>query len=102
METGATFLRWLRRPGDERQLTDCLGYAAKVDDGFAKGLAESLLRSVRESAHERGAELAESLLASMPEALTCQPEDPATGAVPNAGDCSAESDHHKKAESTGS
>lgn len=65
-------LWWLRRPGHERQLTDCLGELSRIDPQIAHGLAKSLLEAAAlESQNAR----AEQLLGALPESLTCSREE---------------------------
>ena len=73
----ATILWWLRRPGHERQLTDCLGELARVDTAVAHGLADALLQA---AATHGLAERAETLLDRLPGELTCSREE-VTGKV---------------------
>src|SRR4051794_7526780 len=72
----STILWWLRRPGHERQLTDCMGDLARVDPAIARGLAASVLEAAEAQAHGRQAvELAAALRGALPEALTCSREE---------------------------
>jgi len=72
----ATILWRLRRPGHERQLTDCLGDLARVDGAIATGLAASLLDAAAVHGHGvRAAARARDLLAALPQDLTCSREE---------------------------
>src|SRR4051794_31741438 len=72
----ATILWWLRRPGHERQLTDCLGDLARVDRAIAHGLASSVLEAAHTHGHGmRAPERARHLLAALPRDLTCSREE---------------------------
>jgi hypothetical protein len=74
----STILWCLRRPGHERQLTDCLGELARVDRGIARGLTAALLTA---AASYAGSRRADALRESIPEELTCSYEDPTGGVV---------------------
>jgi hypothetical protein len=44
----STILWWLRRPGHERQLMDCLGELARIDRVVAYGVSASVLEAAQE------------------------------------------------------
>src|SRR4051812_10244559 len=67
---------WLRRPGHERQLTDCLGELARIDAAIASGLARALLETAAGSAAVYGLDSrARDVLRALPDDLTCSREE---------------------------
>lgn len=70
--SAAAIFWWLRKPGDERQLTDCLGELSRIDPKIGRGVAEALLTA---AATHGLADRADALLAALPESITCSGEE---------------------------